>query len=140
MDRSSQLCSSMRAEYFDTIWKHNPISLWRLFFDPHPNHTPIKYRCSTKESNWITPANLSLEHLRSPNRASPNTKTCTFELHTSNFSQLCQKWPYLKYTCYLIPLFESIECLDVIKDVSSNTQHGCPWMPSMCIFLFLSFT
>lgn len=39
-----------------------------------------------------------------------------FELHTSTFSQLCQKLPYSSS-----PLFESIEYIDIIKDLGSQT-------------------
>lgn len=53
-------------------------------------------------------------------------KTHVLELHTFNFSWLCQIWPYLKLTNASSARFKSTEYLHAIEDMFSNTEHGCP--------------
>jgi hypothetical protein len=51
------------------IWGHGPtslkhVSLWCFVHWSSPNHTPIKYKCPIKKSNWLTHAYLRLIYLQ----------------------------------------------------------------------------
>ena len=79
------------------MWRHNlPISfkpclLWCLFFHPHPNHTPIKYRCLIMEkSNRITPPYL-IPHL--------SKDTCASKLWGLSNSNLHVHWNHSDLVC-----------------------------------------
>ena len=55
-------------------------------------------------------------------------KDSVFELHTSMFSHSCHKWPCLKPTYSSRVLFDYAKHFDVIMELSSNLELGCPWM------------
>lgn len=46
----------------------------------------------------------------------------------SIFANYIESHPYLKLTHSSSALFNSVEYLNVTKDLGSNTHHGRPWM------------